>query len=406
MKKIFKLLIAIFLIVLIFEVIAYIIKDNHETSYKIKVNDTKYNIEEIYKNKKYYLKISNKDYKYLFETEDNFHKKKKILSKIYEYKTGDALCIYPVLKKDTDLNIMCSKNNNSYSYTYYKDKLKDFVKELKEKGYKHSSWKEESNYQIKLDTLNIYKKNINENTFIYIYKYNGFYSINSKENKKIDLFKNDNYNNTLGFILDKYYIVPNYDEKYDYDDFYIIDMTTNKVKQKKYKIAISKDSYINGNIDDEVYIFDKDELKQYKIYKKGKKIKEVGNKEDGALMYDLKFKRINAYNMRDKDMKFKTIENYLKEVEQNTSLKYIRGNIDTYYYQTSNNDVYYYNTNNKQKVLLFNKEISDFILIDDTIYFISKDTLYSYSNNEGLKNLLVYKELAFNPNNRLAIYKK
>ena len=71
----------------------------------------------------------------------------------------------------------------------------------------------------------------------------------------------------------------------------------------------------------------------------------------------------------------------------------------TYYYQASNNDVYYYNTNNKQKVLLFNKEISDFILIDDTIYFISKDTLYSYSNDEGLKNLLVYKELSFNSNN-------
>lgn len=404
MKKIAKLIIAIFIIILFFELIAFIFKNNHNIEYTIKNKPNKFTVNEIYKNKKYYILITNKNYKYSFEIDNNFHKKKKILTKIIEYQTKDALCIYPVIKKSNEANIICSKDKKSYSYTYYKDMLKDFVKDLQNKGYQNNSWSDENNYQTKVDTLKIYNKNINNGAYIYIYKYDGFYAVNNETSEKLKLFKNDNYINTLGAQIDKYYIVPNYDQKHDYKDFYIINMTNNKIKTKTYKKEISKDSYINGVINNEIYIFDKDELKQYKIYKKGKKIKEVGNKEDEALYYDLKFKKRNAYDFRDEEITFKTFKDYISKVENSTSINYIRNNEDTYYYQTNNNDVYYYNTNNKQKVLLFNKKISDFILINKTIFFISEDTLYSYSINEGLKKLVVYSELEFNYKNRIAIY--
>ena len=404
MKKVAKLLVAIFILILFFELIAYIFKDSHNVEYKIKNKTNKFTINEVYKNKKYYILITNKKNKYSFEINDSFHKKKKIVSEIIEYKTKDALCIYPVIKKSNNTNIICSKDNKSYSYTRYKSELNDFVKELKHKKYNNKSWIEPSNYQNKIDTLKIYNKNIKDKTYIYIYNYSGFYTINNEENDRLKLFKNDNYNNTLGVQLNNYYIVPNYDQKHDYKDFYIINMTNNKVKEKTYKKEISKDSYINGIINNEIYIFDKDELKQYKIYKKGKKIKEVGNKENGVLYYDLEFKKENVYNFRDEEVKFKTFKDYISKVENNTSLKYIRNNKDTYYYQTDNDNVYYYNIHNKQKVLLFNKRISDFILIDNTIYFISHDTLYSYNINEGLKKLVIYSELEFNSNNRIAIY--
>ena len=404
MKKIAKLLIAILVITLFFELIAYIFKTSHEVEYKIKNNENEYIINEVYKNKQYYILVNNKDNRYSFEVKEKLHKKKKVVSEIIEYKLKDALCIYPVVNKSESTNIICSKDNKSYSYTYYKNSLKDFVKELKHKGYRNNSWNDANNYQTKVDTLKVYNKNITDDTYIYIYKYDGFYTINNEENNKLKLFKNDNYINTLGTQIDKYYIVPNYDQKYDYKEFYIINMTNNKVKSKVYKKEISKDSYINGVIDNEIYLFDKDELKQYKIYKKGKKIKEVGNKENGVLYYDLKFKTKDVYTFRDEEITFKTFKDYISEIEQNTSMKYIRNNIDTYYYQTSNNDVYYYNIHNKQKVLLFNQKISDFILLKDTIYFISSDTLYSYNINEGLKKLVTYSELQFNYKNRIAIY--
>lgn len=404
MKRIIKLIIVIFFVILFFELLSYIFKDSHDVEYEVKTKSKTFKIHEIYKDKMYYFLITNKKNKYSFEIKDSFHKKKKVVSKIFDYSLGDTLCIYPVVKESNYTNILCSKDKKTYAYSYYKKELEGFVKELKSNGYHNDFWNKDSNYQTKMGTLKIYNKNIEDNTYLYIYKYNGFYAINRNKNENIKLFKNDNYNNTLGITVDKYYIVPNYDQKYDYKEFYIINMKNNKVKTRTYKKEISKDSYINGVIDNEIYLFDKDELKQYKIYKKGKKIKEVGNKEDGVLYYDLGFKTKDVYTFRDNEMIFKTFKDYLSKVEENTSLNYIRNDKDSYYYQTNQNDVYYYNIHNKQKVLLFNKKISDFILISDTIYFISGDTLYSYNSNKGLKKLVVYSELQFNPKNRIAIY--
>ena len=406
MKKNIKLILIIFVLILFFEFIAFIFKHSHEVEYKVETKDHNYVINEVYKDKKYYFLIFDKKnkYKYSFETDNNFHKSKKVVKKIYEYKIGEVLCVYPGLNKKTDVNIVCSKDDKTYSYTYYKNELNDFVKLLKEEGYSSNSWKEDDNYQTKIDTVNVYNKNITDDTYIYIYKYDGFYAINNEENEKVKLFKNDNYNNTLGVQLSKYYIIPDYDQKHDYSKFYIINMKNNKVKDANYKYEISKDSYINGIVDDEIYLFDRDELVQYKIYKNGKRIKEVGNKDDGILYYDLGFKKENVYTFRDEDVTFKTFKDYISKIEKNTSIKFLRNTGDTYYYQTKDNNVYYYNINSKQKVLLLNMKISDFNLYGDTIYFISNDTLYSYNINEGLKKLIVYSEFAFNYRNRVSIY--
>ena len=181
-------------------------------------------------------------------------------------------------------------------------------------------------------------------------------------------------------------------------------MKKNKTKIRTTKQKISKDSYINGVIDNEIYLFDKDELKQYKISKNGKKVTEVGNKKNGALYYNLGFETKDIYSFRDNNLKFKTNNNYIKKIEGSTSIKFIENDKDTYYYVTDSNNVYYYNTNSKIKVQLFNKKISDFKLVNETLFFISDDTLYSYNQQEGIKQLLKYKELSFNWDNRIAIY--
>ena len=404
MKKVIKLLIGIFILVLIFELIAYIFKTHHDITYTLKDDNQTFKINEVYKNKKYYFKITSKDLVYSFEIHDVFHKKKEVITKIYSYQKDDLYCIYPMVEKQENTNILCSKNNKSYAYTNYEKELTPFIETLKKQGYNSPSWQEKSNSSKKIETLSAYQNNIKEKTYIYIYKYNGFFSISKDSLEQIKLFENDTYINHLGTNIDKYYLIPNYDQKYDYDELYVIDMTNNKVKKRNLKYKISKDSYINGVIDNELYIFDKDELKQYKISKKGKKIKEVGNKEDGALYYNLKFETKSVYDFRDEELKFKTIKDYISQVEKNTSINYLQKTEDTYYYQTKNNDVYYYNLNSKTKVLLFNQKISDFALVKDTLYFISDDTLYSYNFQEGLKNLITYSELSFNSKNRLAIY--
>lgn len=407
MKKIIKLIIAIIIALIIFEFLFFIFKTHHNTNYTVKNEKIKYKVNEVFKNKMYYLRVTNTDKTYTFEVPNNFYKRKKILKKIYTYNLGNTSCIYPKYKHDNDSsNIICSKNNSAYSYEYYKKELSPFVKILKKKGFSNPSWNEDSNKQNRLNNVTIYPNNINDETYIYIYNYKGFYSINKESQTNIKILKSDKYKNHLGVQVDKYYVIPDYDENHSYKHFYRIDMTKDKIKKFKVKKKVNSDSYINGVIDNELYLFDKDNLVQYKINPKKKKQKEVGNKEDKVLNYDLGFKKVNVYEMRDNIVKFKTIDDYINKLEKNTSIKFIEKNKDSYYYQTANNDVYYYNLNSKVKMLLFNKKISDFKLIKNTIYFISEDTMYSYSIDTDINKLVTYSELSFNPDNRIAIYKE
>ncbi len=406
MKKIIKLLIGIFLLLLVFELVSYLFKDYHDVKYSIKVDKYNYDINEVYKNEKYYIRIENKDYKYSFEIDDYFHKRKRVIKTIYSYKFDDVLCVYPVTKNSdiNSTNIMCSDGVNTYSYVSYEKSLKPFVDKLKKLGFNSLSWEDVSVQTKSIDTVSVYQKNISDDMYIFLYKYNGFYSINSNKIEDIKLFNSDFYINHLGVNVGRYYIVPNYDKKYDYDQLYVIDMKNNKVKTRDIKYKISKDSYINGVIDDEVYVFDRDELKQYKIVNKGKKVLEVGNKKDGALYYDLSFKRKDVYSFRDNELVFKTIDDYIKKIEGNTSISFIEKNLDSYYYVTSSNDVYYYNINNGVRVLLFNMKLKDFMFVFDKLFFVSDDSLYYYSQDEGVRKILSYKELEFNWKNRIAIY--
>ena len=57
MKKVIKLVISIFILILFFELIAFIFKTHHEITYNIKEKNETYKVNEIYKNKKYYIKI-------------------------------------------------------------------------------------------------------------------------------------------------------------------------------------------------------------------------------------------------------------------------------------------------------------------------------------------------------------
>lgn len=405
MKKVIKLTLILLIIFLIFEFIIFIFKENHQIKYKIKENKETYKIEETYKNDKYYIKIKQKENTYAFEVDNNFHKKKEIIEKIYSYKKENLTCIYPVLIKNKERsNIICSENKETKSLETVKSEIKPFIEKLQKKGYESTSWNKKSNKTKKLGSLKVYQQNINENTHIYLYKYNGFYAVNNEKLEQINIFENDTYINHLGSQVDRYYIIPNYDQKYDYNELYRIDMKKNKVKKIKLKKEISKDSFINGIINKELYIFDKDELIQYKINPKKKKVYETGNKKDKVLNYDLKFKKINVYTMRDEETKFKTMDDYINKIEKTKEIKYIEKNKNAYFYQTGDNNIYYYNAITKTKVLLLNKEIKDFKLVNDTIYFISNDTLYSYDFINGLNKLLIYNELNFNSTNRLAIY--
>lgn len=391
MKKVVKKLILIIIFIIILQILLYIFKTKHEINYKIK-NDYKYEVNEKYLNNKYLYKIKTNKKEFTFSVDNIFYKSKRNITKIYYYEKDNISCIYPVYKNS---NVYCKKDNEYISYYLVKDDIKDFIKKLKKLKYNNESWNEIKNTTSKFKDITFYN-NIDNKTYIYIWKYNGLYLINNKKLDEINIFDNDNYFNKLGILVDKYYMLPNYDEKYDFNKIYIYNIINNKEKIITLKNKISFNSYINGIKNNKLYLFDINNLKQYEINPKNKKYQIVGNKnKDGIFYINNKLEYKNIYEFK-KILLFK--ETYkIKEYDLIT-----KENNNIYY--TLDNKLYKYDETSNIKTLLFEGNISNLNVIDNEVYFTNKDSLYLYKNN--LYKILTYKELEFNPNNKVAIYKK
>lgn len=404
MKKIAKMIIKICLIFVLLYVFIFIFKNKHDIRYDIKSNDIDFIVNEKFVSNNYYIKISSGDYNFSFKVDNSYSKRKKIVDDIYSYELNDYLCIFPILDND-NIDIMCSNKDNTYSYVYLKDELGDFVNILKDKGYNLSSWDNNVKEKRFGSTL-VYQDNIPLDTYIYVWKYNGFYTISSKRLEQLDILNNDLYVNDLGALVDKYYVMPDYNSKYEFDKFYVYNITNNKRKVLKLKESISFDSYINGVKDGKLYLFDKDNLVQYEVNPKKKKIKEIGNKQDGALYYDKEWINLSVYDFRDNELLFKDDYSHLNDIVDVTSLDYVYNNLNYYYYFVDN-DFYVYDSVMDVKTLLFSyDDISYIFNVFDDVYFVRDNVLYLYNISSGISKILVYDELRFNTINRISIYKK
>ena len=396
MKKVVKRIILLFIVILLLQLISYIFKKEHDINYELNYKDQNYKIHEIYKDDRYNFEINIDDNYFVLDTQNLYHKKKKVIDKIYYYDTEDIKCIYTPLE---NTNIICLENSKLKSYYESSKHIKSFVKDLKQLGYTNPSWDIKDSKIKTIDQVEVYQDNISDNTYIYLYKYNGFFKITNKYLSKINTFKNDTYLNTLGVQIDKYYVIPNYDDKHDFKEIYVYNMKNDKKKTIKLKNKISTDSYINGVVDKKIYLTDKDNLIQYKIDPKKRKVEEVGNTNDGGLIYqNNEFKSINMYEFRKTQIKYE--QNYTDII---SDYQYIN-NVNNNYYYLNNNTFYKYNSTFGVTQVLFKSEAENIVMNNEDIYFIKDNKLYLYDGY--LKEILKYDELSFNSDNRYAVYKK
>ncbi len=396
MKKVVKRIILLFIVILLLQLISYIFKKEHDINYELNYKDQNYKIHEIYKDDRYNFEINIDDNYFVLDTQNLYHKKKKVIDKIYYYDTEDIKCIYTPLE---NTNIICLENSKLKSYYESSKHIKSFVKDLKQLGYTNPSWDIKDSKIKTIDQVEVYQDNISDNTYIYLYKYNGFFKITNKYLSKINTFKNDTYLNTLGVQTDKYYVIPNYDDKHDFKEIYVYNMKNDKKKTIKLKNKISTDSYINGVVDKKIYLTDKDNLIQYKIDPKKRKVEEVGNTNDGGLIYqNNEFKSINMYEFRKTQIKYE--QNYTDIISDYQYINKVNNN----YYYLNNNTFYKYNSTFGVTQVLFKSEAENIVMNNEDIYFIKDNKLYLYDGY--LKEILKYDELSFNSDNRYAVYKK
>lgn len=398
--KVVKTVFSLFLLFLLLQFfITFFIKDKKNT-YMIKGEKEKYEIKEIYHNKKYHIEIKDKKKRtFHFLVSYNYNKQEKIIKGIKEYKKDNLICLSPILRKEKESSISCFDGEKEFTDQVLKEEDSKTYEEVIKKFHKSESLTTLQKYK----DVTYSKEALKNRTFV-VWSYDGIYYFSDKQVEKIKLFKKDQYENEYSIQVGNYYLIANSDEKHEFSKFYRINLKTGKQDTFSLETPISFDSYFLGVVDNLVYLFDKDSLKEYKINVKKKKIEVIGDKKKNGFFYDGEWKKRNIYDFR-KDLKFSSPMD--KEIKKQYKDFTILQGIDAYYMKKGNElwfvDPYF---KDSKVLLITNKELKEITILQNTIYFIDHDSIYSYQRVKGLEKVITRREINFNYKNIYAVLEK
>ena len=394
-KKTKLIILLIALIILI--ILCKIILIPNSVEYSIVINDKKFNIEEKHE-ENIYIEISDDKNVYPIRIYRE-NKKRKIITNIYSYQDEYTSCVLPIINDSVVVDMMCYKDNIIYNYSNIvglNEDLDNYVNSIEE--YDINKFKDNLDDKKVIDVTSIYSNN-NFNNIIAITTYKGIIT----NSNYIEIFKKDVYDNKISAFLDNYYLIADYDNNYEFKYFYIVNLLTKDVSKIKSKNEISLDSYIQGIVDDKIYLYDKDNEKQYSIDIKNKKIQLIST--DNYVKYYSNNKWMSiSINKANKELYFDytTLDNIFPEYDEVIET-------DNYYYlfdkKENNFDLYRVDKNNiKIKKYIINIKTTKIHYKDNYIYFKDNNKIYYYSDETGLRTVLENTELPFNNTIKYYIY--
>ena len=403
MKYLFKTLIIFSVIFFALKCLLYLFDTGHKITYNIgnfKINETL----DTKDNNNYYFELNHEDFKINFQINKDYKKAEKVISKIIYKKIDGYQCILPIFKNNTILtDVMCLKNNEiTYASNLNNEKINSYLKTLKKYGYNQNDYKDNAS-EIKLsNTQSIYQDNFLENHYIAMETYKGLNLFNGNTNN-VKIFENDVYTKPISFFTDKYYIVADYTQNYSFKIFHVINIINGKQIDIRSYDEISFDSYIEGAIGTDIYLFDKENSKQYKISIEDESVEEFHDK-DHLQTYNSKWENMSLSDA----INGKLFNNYYTDDIKGYDKVDKVGNY-YYLYQKENDHykVYRADTQNKKiKTYLFDTtDINSIIYLDDTIYYQNGNTFY-YHTNYGERKVITNTELEFNKDLSFGVYKR
>lgn len=392
-----KLIILLFFLIILI-IICKRILVFESINYKLDIDGSKIKIKETY-DKNYYIEIKTNKYIYPIRIYESLNNKRKIIKKVYFYKDKNIECILPVINDNIYIDMMCYKDEILYDYHNIigdNPKLDEYVSSIE--LYNIDNYKNEFS---NIKTIQTIKYNIYNNfkNTVVLTTYKGLI-INTEE---INLFNNDVYNNQISAFINNYYIVANYDSKYSFDYFYIVDLDTKDIFKLKSKEAISYDSYIQGIVDNKIYLYDKDNEIQYEIDVEKKSINVISDNNYIKYYSNKKWEKMNKAKA-NKEIYF----NYQALDNNFTSYDYVK-ETDNYYYLFKKEGISYRiyrvdrNNINIYKFIL-DVPVTNLYFNNDYLYYVYKNKLFYYSDSTGLKTILENSELEFNDTIKYYIY--
>ena len=417
MKKIFNMLIALFIIYIGIQIAFAFFSKGYEYEYEVFTNDTDYKVKEKMMHKvtgeidNYYFEIEYNNDIFYYQTLNSFNSANHIITNIYSYSDDEYNCILPTLKNNSILtDIMCKKDN---VITFYHDiknanlGLISFAKSLSSIGYDSSNWDDDTASE-QIGSVSIYKDNLISNHYLSLSNYKGLYILKNNKVDSINLFSSDNYKQTLATTVNEFYVVADYNSKYRFSKFFVVNLTNNRIDEITFDTEISFDSYIQGIHNDSFYIFDRNNKKQYEINVRKKNLLEIGNEQLGIKIYNHnEVEWINAADAKNKDILF---NNQSIDNENYDKVYKIGGDESGFYYlfKKDNNKYKAYRSNiqnSDQLTYLFDTtDVERIIYKDNIIYYLNGDTINSYRDINGTKKIFKYNELTYNLDLKFDIY--
>lgn len=293
--------------------------------------------------------------------------KQKLVHEIEIKEKENTLCIFPTSSK-LDFYPLCIQNGEYISYHLIEDE------EIIPSTYKKEIAYEEKTYK----DMTLYALN---NKKYYIWNYEGFDIITNKEQKEIKLFKEDIYNIPLTLQVENNILIADYDSKYAFQKFYVIDTKKDKLRELALEKEISYDTYFLGTSSKKAYLVDKKNKVEYEIYPKRLLIQNITNNNQGRILKEGEWEPINMNILANNETHFTYKENTTFKIEDN----------------------HLYKVQGEYKTRISNSNVKEIVSInEDTVYYVVDEKLYYYNDWDG--EVLAIRKFEWNFNYKNMIY--
>lgn len=386
--------------------------NRHDAVYSVKTSDNSFMINEDYDkiadyNMYYFLIKDKKDNSFVYSLNKSLNKQSRIIKDIKSYQNNNLYCIAPVLKNKVIDNVLCKLDGVQVSTSYLKQigngDIQTFNISLKKDGYNlNEDLDKETTIKQSYGNMSIYNL-VDPNIYITMWGYNGVYILNNENIQYRDFLRYDVYENNYAMLVDKFYISINTDNA-DYGSFFVVNIKDGGKALIDSDYSVSKNSYFNGVYKNKVYFTDIDNNKQYTIDPKNEVVSEVTTPKyfDGEELKDID---INELTREKKYFVDKKLD---QEIVDKYKDKKLIKTFKNHYYLDNDGSVYKIVGNYfDNKILLFKfDDFKEIKVVNNRVFGISSDTVYSYSDEEGLRKVAYNRELIYNYKNIFDIYEK
>lgn len=396
MKKIFVSITILYIFLFFLEFSFNYFKKHHEATYKIDnieiKEDYRGNTKEEENN--YYLELKTEKNTFYIQTYEDFKKEKRIIKQVKYYSDDNYECILPIFKKNAVLtDLICIEDGKQINYnTIQNSQITEFLNTISE--YPKENYKDNLENVIMRNQTRFYPSNLPKDHYIALTYYKGLLVADETSFREIELFKKDVYTQKIKAFTNNKYLIINYNNNYDSNEFYVVNLKTRQYDAFGSNNTIKYDAYIQGTLENSVYLFDKDSKNQYQLDLKEKTITRIGNTNTGIKYYDGTWQNKNAYEAVNKELKFKeyeTTDEYImikkirgKKYGTTIYVKEVNGVYEVYRGIRDNQNLIYLFTTTDYKTMNF---LKDYIYYKDGIY------IKMYSDLTGIKTIMNSSEI-------------